>query len=120
MVCLVLVFKPVAVFIEERMSWVKKRNTTRKEDKAYSLFEILNVQIPLLYGEGEDRAFGRLREEITKHDRDLSNLRSTGPRLDKKQRLSPAPDVIRRSPLHHQGLTFCTAWRSQGSQGDFP
>jgi hypothetical protein len=71
--------------IEERMSWVRKRNTTRKEDKAYSLFGIFGVQMPLLYGEGEDGAFERLREEISKHDRCLSNLYSTDPRLDKKR-----------------------------------
>ncbi|KAK3937095.1 hypothetical protein QBC46DRAFT_356916 [Diplogelasinospora grovesii] len=71
--------------IEERMSWVKKRNTTRKEDKAYSLFGIFDVQIPLVYGEGEEKSFGRLLEEISKHDRYLANLHSTDPRLDKKR-----------------------------------
>jgi hypothetical protein len=71
--------------IEERMSWVGKRNTIRKEDKAYSLFGIFGVQMPLLYGEGEDGAFARLREEISKHDRCLSHLHSTDPRLDKKR-----------------------------------
>ncbi|KAK4451027.1 hypothetical protein QBC34DRAFT_61486 [Podospora aff. communis PSN243] len=71
--------------IEARMSWVKERNTTRKEDKAYSLFGIFDVCMPLLYGEGEDRAFERLREEISKHDRHLANLHSTDPLLDKKR-----------------------------------
>ncbi|KAK3366322.1 HET-R [Lasiosphaeria ovina] len=52
--------------IEERMLWVKKRNTTREEDKAYSLFGIFDVHIPLLYGEGEEKAFDRLREKIDK------------------------------------------------------
>jgi hypothetical protein len=70
------------------MSWVGKRNTTHKEDKAYSLFGIFGVQMPLLYGEGEDGAFGRLREGISKHDRCLPNLHSTDPRLDKKLRSS--------------------------------
>ncbi|KAK3348667.1 quinon protein alcohol dehydrogenase-like superfamily [Lasiosphaeria hispida] len=68
---------------EARMSWVKERNTTRKEDKAYSLFGIFDVCMPLLYGEGEDRALERLREEISKHDRHLANLHSTDPHLDK-------------------------------------
>ena len=39
----------------------------------------------LLYGEGEERAFERLREEISKHDRHLANLNSTDPHLDKKR-----------------------------------
>ncbi|KAK4182018.1 hypothetical protein QBC35DRAFT_421424, partial [Podospora australis] len=41
--------------------------------------------MPLLYGEGEDRAFARLREEIRKHDGCLSSLHSTDPHLDKKR-----------------------------------
>ncbi|KAM7188910.1 hypothetical protein V8F33_010357 [Rhypophila sp. PSN 637] len=71
--------------IEERMSWVKNRTTTRKEDKAYSLFGIFDVCMPILYGEGEDRAFKRLHEEISKDDRYLANLYATDPRLDKKR-----------------------------------
>jgi len=52
--------------IDERFSWARSRQTTRGEDKAYSLFGIFDVQLPLLYGEGEDKAFQRLREAIDK------------------------------------------------------
>lgn len=51
---------------EERLSWTKNRRTTHKEDKAYSLLGIFGVFMPLIYGEGEDHAFKRLREEIEK------------------------------------------------------
>ncbi|KAK4652844.1 HNWD NOD-like receptor pc4 [Podospora pseudocomata] len=68
-----------------RMSWIKHRSTTREEDRAYCLFGIFNVQMRLLYGEGEERAFERLREEFSKHNRYLSSLHSTDPRLDKKR-----------------------------------
>ena len=67
------------------MSWAKNRTTIRLEDKAYSLFGIFDVCMPILYGEGEDRAFKRLREEISKDDRYLANLHSTDPRFDKKR-----------------------------------
>jgi len=50
----------------ERMSWAKKRQTTREVDKAYSLLGIFSVYMPLIYGEGEENAFHRLREEIDK------------------------------------------------------
>jgi hypothetical protein len=49
----------------ERMSWASKRQTTREEDRAYSLMGIFAVNMPLLYGEG-NRAFLRLQEEIIK------------------------------------------------------
>ncbi|PVH68226.1 HET-domain-containing protein [Cadophora sp. DSE1049] len=52
--------------VDERLSWAKSRQTTRGEDKAYSLFGIFDVQMPLLYGEGEAKAFQRLQEAIDK------------------------------------------------------
>ena len=47
------------------MSWTAKRETERKEDKAYSLLGTFNVYMPLTHGEG-DNAFSRLEEEIEK------------------------------------------------------
>ena len=52
--------------VTERMLWAEKRETTRKEDKAYSLLGIFDVHMPLIYGEGRDSAFKRLQEEINK------------------------------------------------------
>ena len=52
--------------VQERMLWVEDRDTTRKEDKAYSLLGIFDVHMPLIYGEGREKAFKRLREEIDK------------------------------------------------------
>ncbi|KAL5313471.1 hypothetical protein ACEPPN_019204 [Leptodophora sp. 'Broadleaf-Isolate-01'] len=58
---------PLSQFdVDERFSWAKSRQTTRGEDKAYSLFGIFDVQMPLLYGKGEVKAFQRLREAIDK------------------------------------------------------
>ena len=50
--------------VDERMSWAENRETTRKEDKAYSLLGIFGIHMSLIYGEGEDNAFIRLRREI--------------------------------------------------------
>ncbi|KAH6703057.1 putative vegetative incompatibility protein HET-E-1 [Leptodontidium sp. MPI-SDFR-AT-0119] len=55
--------------VAERMSWTECRETTYKEDKAYSLLGIFDVYMPLIYGEGKDRALARLREEIDKASR---------------------------------------------------
>ncbi|KAH7303005.1 hypothetical protein BKA65DRAFT_240068 [Rhexocercosporidium sp. MPI-PUGE-AT-0058] len=52
--------------VAERLSWAASRKTFRQEDKAYSLLGIFEVNMPLIYGEGEDRALKRLREEIDK------------------------------------------------------
>ena len=53
------------------MSWAAERETTRREDIAYCLMGIFNVNMPLLYGEG-DKAFMRLQEEIIKDSEDQS------------------------------------------------
>jgi hypothetical protein len=58
---------PLSQFnVDDRLLWAENRQTTLEEDKAYSLFGIFDIQIPLLYGEGRDKAFKRLREEINK------------------------------------------------------
>ena len=57
--------------IAKRMSWASNRETTRVEDVAYCLMGLFEVNMPLLYGEGE-RAFIRLQEEIIKYSDDQS------------------------------------------------
>lgn len=52
--------------VEERMSWAARRTTTLKEDKVYCLLGIFGVFMSLIYGEGEDYARLRLKEEIQK------------------------------------------------------
>jgi Heterokaryon incompatibility protein (HET) len=58
---------PLSQFgVDDRLLWAENRQTTREEDKIYSLFGIFDIQMPVLYGEGRDKAFKRLREEIDK------------------------------------------------------
>lgn len=58
--------------IAQRMSWASRRETTRGEDMAYCLMGIFDVNMPLLYGEGEKKAFRRLQGEISKNSDDPS------------------------------------------------
>ncbi|KAJ4372098.1 hypothetical protein N0V83_003871 [Neocucurbitaria cava] len=51
--------------VQERLSWAEGRQTTRIEDGAYCLLGIFDINMPLLYGEG-DKAFQRIAEEIAK------------------------------------------------------
>jgi hypothetical protein len=58
---------PMARFgIDERFSWARNRRTTREEDEVYSLLGMFDVSMPSNYGEGRDRAFDRLHDEINK------------------------------------------------------
>ncbi|KIX97824.1 uncharacterized protein Z520_06602 [Fonsecaea multimorphosa CBS 102226] len=63
--------------VAQRMAWASSRITTRKEDIAYSLLGIFDVNMPMLYGEGT-KAFMRLQEEIIKRDSDHSVFAWTG------------------------------------------
>jgi len=49
--------------VAERILWASDRQTTRKEDEAYSPLGIFNIYMPMLYGEGTN-AFQRLQEEF--------------------------------------------------------
>ncbi|OCK73797.1 HET-domain-containing protein, partial [Lepidopterella palustris CBS 459.81] len=81
------------ISIAQRMSWASRRTTTRKEDMAYCLLGIFEVNMPLLYGEGE-KAFLRLQEEIIKESTDQTILAwGYGMRTDTKLNsiLAPSP-----------------------------
>lgn len=56
--------------IANRMGWAAHRETTRPEDMAYCLMGMFDVHMPLLYGEGQCKAFFRLQEEIMKNSSD--------------------------------------------------
>ncbi|KAI4863589.1 HET-domain-containing protein [Hypoxylon rubiginosum] len=59
--------------IAQRMSWAAGRQTSREEDIAYCLLGIFDINMPLLYGEGQ-KAFSRLQQEIIKVSDDQSIL----------------------------------------------
>jgi hypothetical protein len=71
--------------IEDRLRWKGDRKTKLKEDIAYSLSGICNVDIAPVYGEGEEEAFRRLHDKIRKQEECLRDLRATDPRNDKKR-----------------------------------
>jgi hypothetical protein len=75
------------------MSWAAGRKTSRIEDRAYSLLGLFNINMPLLYGEGE-KAFIRLQEEIISNLNDQSIFAWTGRSLGT---LASSPDVFHAS-----------------------
>ncbi|KAH6656334.1 beta transducin-like protein HET-E2C*40 [Truncatella angustata] len=83
---------------DTRISWSLKRVTSKAEDRAYSLLGLLGLSMSLIYGEGEESAFRRLRKEHadqTRLSRDpemdasisqcLSQLRISDPRDDRSR-----------------------------------
>jgi hypothetical protein len=66
--------------VAKRMSWASARVTTRAEDMAYCLMGLFNVNMPMLYGEG-NKAFIRLQEKIMKYSDDHSLFAWTAPSI---------------------------------------
>lgn len=58
--------------IAQKMSWPSRRKTSVPEDIAYCLLGLFDVNIPLLYGEGREKAFKRLQEALIKESNDES------------------------------------------------
>ncbi|QIX00719.1 hypothetical protein AMS68_006236 [Peltaster fructicola] len=50
--------------VHERRQWQEGRRTQQPEDMVYSMFGLLNVSMPVLYGEGLTKAQQRLENEI--------------------------------------------------------
>ncbi len=92
-----------AASLAKRMSWAVGREATRPEDIAYSLLGIFDVNIPLLYGEGKERAFFRLQEEIMKDSDDHSLLVWAASNNDHAQ-----PDLYPGS-AHSRHFAFATS-----------
>lgn len=59
------------VSVARRMSWAAKRQTTRLEDRAYSLLGLFGINMPTIYGEGNN-AFYRLQQTILAQNADHS------------------------------------------------
>ncbi|KAI1137601.1 HET-domain-containing protein [Hypoxylon sp. FL0543] len=59
--------------IAQKMSWAAGRSTSRPEDMAYCLLGIFQVNMPMLYGEGNE-AFTRLQEQIIRSSDDQTIL----------------------------------------------
>jgi hypothetical protein len=95
--------RPVQSFpIATRISWAAGRQTTHEEDTAYCLLGILDITMPILYGEGVS-AFRRLQIEIIARTNDLSlfAFREPSNPLGENLQNPPMPifgDVLAKSP----------------------
>lgn len=67
--------------IAQKMSWASRRKTSRGEDLAYCLLGLFDINMPLLYGEGADKAFYRLQSEILRSSNDESVFAWRAPML---------------------------------------
>ncbi|KAE8362386.1 heterokaryon incompatibility protein-domain-containing protein [Aspergillus caelatus] len=111
------------ISVAQRMAWAAGRQTTRLEDRAYSLLGLFGISMPLLYGEGHT-AFLRLQEEIIKVSDDESILawKSTkrknhsGPLATSPDDFSASDDIILRQDHYSVGRKAPWAVNNKGLQ----
>ncbi|PIA99385.1 Vegetative incompatibility protein HET-E-1 [Cercospora beticola] len=53
-----------AIGAEQKLEWMSERETTREEDQSYCLLGFFDVTMPVIYGEGREKARMRLLAEI--------------------------------------------------------
>jgi hypothetical protein len=109
--------------IAQRMSWAALRETTRVEDRAYSLLGLFEVNMPMLYGEGR-RAFFRLQQEILKVSNDQSILAFAHSQSARSRRyhgwelLADSPTCFAASTIE-QPTEFGPIWPGAAKGGSF-
>lgn len=91
--------------VATRMGWMAQRETTRVEDMAYSMLGIFNINMPILYGEG-NRAFLRLQEEILKQSQDQSILVWRWPLSRKPEEKAHRMHFLADSPANFNLRTY--------------
>ncbi|KAH6887063.1 heterokaryon incompatibility protein-domain-containing protein [Thelonectria olida] len=98
--------------VATKLSWAANRQTTRVEDRAYSLLGLLGVSLPLIYGEGCN-AFIRLQHELIRSYNDETifvwgrppfsgNVLASGTSEFSSDILAPSPESF----AHSNGLAI--------------
>ncbi|KAG8217956.1 hypothetical protein J3R82DRAFT_6127 [Butyriboletus roseoflavus] len=92
-----LSLKPGSENVRQKLCLAATRTATKPEDTSYSLFGIFDVSIPVTYGEGHQRALGRLLQEVLTRSGDVTILAWTGRASDYNSCL-PADIGVYREP----------------------
>ncbi|XXG96704.1 hypothetical protein Hte_002994 [Hypoxylon texense] len=79
--------------IDERISWSQNRETKLAEDKAYCLLGIFDIHMPLIYGEGQEHAWKRLRKELEGYQKQRPEPFSTVP-FSRDQNFVDRPEIL--------------------------
>ncbi|KAG6331194.1 hypothetical protein ID866_7895 [Astraeus odoratus] len=110
-------FRPGTQDARSRLQWASTRRTTEPEDIAYSLLGIFDIQMSVYYGEGAEKALGRLLGEIISQsgDADVSILEWVG-EASSFHSCFPARITSYQYPLHlpsdgAEQPTMSSIWR---------
>jgi len=104
---------PLSQFsVDERFSWMERRQTSLEVDRVYSLLGILDVKIPLFKDTEAATAFERLQKIIDKRGKCIQDLRLTDPCHDKKRIENTKGGLLKDSYRWVFGTSEFKQWRS--------
>jgi len=92
-----LSLRPGSDNVRQKLCLAATRIATKQEDMAYSLFGIFDVSISVTYGEGQQRAVGRLLQEVLTRSGDVTILAWTGKSSDYNSCLPAEISVYRET-----------------------
>ena len=78
----------------ERRLWMGSRETKLEEDSAYALLGILDIHMPIIYGEGREHAFIRLEEEFSKFSKNRYDKLPNVPQAAFNSRQNPHRECL--------------------------
>ncbi|KAH8646892.1 hypothetical protein BX600DRAFT_443862 [Xylariales sp. PMI_506] len=87
--------------VSKKMSWAAHRMTSRFEDIAYCLLAIYDVNMPLIYGEG-NKALRRLQQEHMNAYPQDRTLYAWGELVERSSLQNPAPRPRWKEQHHHR------------------
>ncbi len=93
-------YDPSPANARDVFQWLSERTTSRAEDMSYCLLGLLDIQIPIAYGEGEERAFYRIQVECSHHVEDRSLFLWNGGRSRWNTMFADHPSAFYDSKAH--------------------
>ncbi|KAG9222023.1 hypothetical protein CCMSSC00406_0008008 [Pleurotus cornucopiae] len=93
-------YDPSPANARDVFQWLSERTTSRAEDMSYCLLGLLDIQIPIAYGEGEERAFYRIQVECSHHVEDRSLFLWNGSRSRWNTMFADGPSAFYDAKAH--------------------
>ncbi|KAI9461112.1 hypothetical protein HD554DRAFT_2196679 [Boletus coccyginus] len=106
-----LSLRPGSDNARQKLCLAATRVATKQEDMAYSLFGIFDISNPVTYGEGQQRALGRLLQEVLTRSGDVNILAWTGKASEYNSCLPAEISVLRAS------IALCSIADQRGRDG---
>ncbi len=111
----------------ERLLWAARRETTLEEDASYCLLGLLDINMPLVYGEGQKKAQDRLQRKIEKASKLMSFVSTGAPWIvpfernarfiGRETQLAQLEQHLFAKGQYHEDCHYWTWWNWENTAG---